>query len=221
MSGRILTTHVGSLPRSKAVTDLVFAAERGELVDKGAFDRVMRHPHDVDRRSAGFAKSAPAAMRRRNRPAQRDPQRLAGITIDDEVINGEPRIGKRRQIGYDEPVEIVMSVEHLAAGHAYRRAHRVKFADRGGGLGAPDRLPCFGIALAFGAAIDVTFIGPGNIVCGGEELDAAGASQVLFAQIARKGLGGRPQARSKAGVVADQPFFGDLVGLAHAISDHP
>ena len=41
MSGRILTTHVGSLPRSKAVTDLVFAAERGELVDKGAFDRVI------------------------------------------------------------------------------------------------------------------------------------------------------------------------------------
>ena len=41
MSGRILTTHVGSLPRSKAVTDLVFAAERGELVDKGAFEGVI------------------------------------------------------------------------------------------------------------------------------------------------------------------------------------
>ena len=27
---RILTTHVGSLPRSKAVTDTVFAQERGE-----------------------------------------------------------------------------------------------------------------------------------------------------------------------------------------------
>ena len=27
---RILTTHVGSLPRSKAVTDVVFAQEKGE-----------------------------------------------------------------------------------------------------------------------------------------------------------------------------------------------
>ena len=41
MSGRILTTHVGSLPRSKEVTDLVFAAERGEAVDAGQFDMVI------------------------------------------------------------------------------------------------------------------------------------------------------------------------------------
>ena len=32
----ILTTHVGSLPRSKAVTDTVFAQERGEAVDGAA-----------------------------------------------------------------------------------------------------------------------------------------------------------------------------------------
>ena len=37
----IQTTHVGSLPRSAAVTDLVFAAERGEAVDPAAFDRVI------------------------------------------------------------------------------------------------------------------------------------------------------------------------------------
>ena len=37
----ILTTHVGSLPRSKAVTDLVFAAERGDEVDAATFDRVV------------------------------------------------------------------------------------------------------------------------------------------------------------------------------------
>lgn len=37
MSTRILTTHVGSLPRSKAVTDLVFAAERGDPVDASLF----------------------------------------------------------------------------------------------------------------------------------------------------------------------------------------
>jgi len=41
MSDRIQTTHVGSLPRSKAVTDLVFAAEREEAVDAGEFDRVI------------------------------------------------------------------------------------------------------------------------------------------------------------------------------------
>jgi len=38
---RILTTHVGSLPRSKAVTDLVFAAERGDPVDADAFEQVI------------------------------------------------------------------------------------------------------------------------------------------------------------------------------------
>jgi 5-methyltetrahydropteroyltriglutamate--homocysteine methyltransferase len=41
MSGHIHTTHVGSLPRSKAVTDLVFAAERGDPVDAAEFDRVI------------------------------------------------------------------------------------------------------------------------------------------------------------------------------------
>ena len=30
---RILTTHVGSLPRNQAVTDGVFALERGEAID--------------------------------------------------------------------------------------------------------------------------------------------------------------------------------------------
>jgi 5-methyltetrahydropteroyltriglutamate--homocysteine methyltransferase len=41
MSGHIHTTHVGSLPRSKAVTDLVVAAERGDPVDAAEFDRVI------------------------------------------------------------------------------------------------------------------------------------------------------------------------------------
>ncbi len=41
MTDQILTTHVGSLPRSAAVTDLVFAAERGDPVDKAQFDRVI------------------------------------------------------------------------------------------------------------------------------------------------------------------------------------
>lgn len=38
---RILTTHVGSLPRGQAVVDLLFARERGEAYDRDAFDAVM------------------------------------------------------------------------------------------------------------------------------------------------------------------------------------
>jgi 5-methyltetrahydropteroyltriglutamate--homocysteine methyltransferase len=39
--GRVTTTHVGSLPRSLAVTDLVFARERDEAVDEATFSSVM------------------------------------------------------------------------------------------------------------------------------------------------------------------------------------
>ena len=38
---RVLTTHVGSLPRSKAVTDAVFAKERGEKFDPVAFEKTI------------------------------------------------------------------------------------------------------------------------------------------------------------------------------------
>lgn len=40
-SERILTTHVGSLPRSKAVTDVVFARERGETLDEAAAEATL------------------------------------------------------------------------------------------------------------------------------------------------------------------------------------
>ena len=36
------TTHVGSLPRSQAVVDLIFAREREEPIDEAAFNRVMK-----------------------------------------------------------------------------------------------------------------------------------------------------------------------------------
>ncbi|GAC1384615.1 MAG: cobalamin-independent methionine synthase II family protein [Herpetosiphon sp.] len=39
---RILTTHVGSLPRSQAVVDMLFAQDRGELVTQVAFADTMR-----------------------------------------------------------------------------------------------------------------------------------------------------------------------------------
>ena len=38
---RFLTTHVGSLPRSQAVVDLIFAREREDPIDEVAFDAVM------------------------------------------------------------------------------------------------------------------------------------------------------------------------------------
>ena len=41
MADRILTTHIGSLPRSADVTDLIFAHERGEAVNAAEFDRVI------------------------------------------------------------------------------------------------------------------------------------------------------------------------------------
>jgi len=39
---RILTTHVGSLPRPQEVVDLLFAQDRGEQVDEGKFNETMR-----------------------------------------------------------------------------------------------------------------------------------------------------------------------------------
>ena len=38
---RILTTHVGSLPRSQAVTDVLFAREKGEIKDRRAAEVVI------------------------------------------------------------------------------------------------------------------------------------------------------------------------------------
>ena len=50
---RILTTHVGSLPRSKAVTEVVFAREHGETLDEGAAGATIRDAvRDVVRRQA-------------------------------------------------------------------------------------------------------------------------------------------------------------------------
>lgn len=44
---RILTTHVGSLPRSLAVTDLIFAQERGDQPDPAIFSRVIGQAVDA------------------------------------------------------------------------------------------------------------------------------------------------------------------------------
>jgi 5-methyltetrahydropteroyltriglutamate--homocysteine methyltransferase len=44
---RILTTHVGSLPRSKKVTDLVFAKENNQAVDEQEFNHTIREAVDT------------------------------------------------------------------------------------------------------------------------------------------------------------------------------
>jgi 5-methyltetrahydropteroyltriglutamate--homocysteine methyltransferase len=41
-TNRILTTHVGSLPRGQAVVDQLLLKERGEALDTAVFDRTMR-----------------------------------------------------------------------------------------------------------------------------------------------------------------------------------
>jgi 5-methyltetrahydropteroyltriglutamate--homocysteine methyltransferase len=41
-SDRILTTHVGSLPRAERITELLLKKERGEPYDSGEFERVAR-----------------------------------------------------------------------------------------------------------------------------------------------------------------------------------
>jgi 5-methyltetrahydropteroyltriglutamate--homocysteine methyltransferase len=54
-AGRILTTHVGSLPRSQAVTDVLFARERDEARDVAADDEVLRTAvAEVVRRQVGI-----------------------------------------------------------------------------------------------------------------------------------------------------------------------
>jgi 5-methyltetrahydropteroyltriglutamate--homocysteine methyltransferase len=51
---RILTTHVGSLPRSQAVTDVLFARDRGELADARAGEEVISQAvGEVVRRQVG------------------------------------------------------------------------------------------------------------------------------------------------------------------------
>jgi len=48
---RILTTHVGSLPRTQAVTDVIFAREKGDVADAvGAARTITQAVHDVVRR---------------------------------------------------------------------------------------------------------------------------------------------------------------------------
>ena len=39
----ILTTHVGSLPRSKELSDFLFAKDKGEKFSQSSFDEVLKN----------------------------------------------------------------------------------------------------------------------------------------------------------------------------------
>ncbi|MEM7020325.1 MAG: cobalamin-independent methionine synthase II family protein [Pseudomonadota bacterium] len=47
MGAHILTTHVGSLPRSQEVVDFIFAREKGESYDEDAFNQTMANNVDT------------------------------------------------------------------------------------------------------------------------------------------------------------------------------
>ena len=58
---RILTTHVGSLPRPQDVVDLIFAQDRGEPIDQAKFDAtVQRAVDDVIRRQVEVGVDIPS-----------------------------------------------------------------------------------------------------------------------------------------------------------------
>lgn len=48
MTDKIRTTHVGSMPRSQAVVDMLFAQDKGETYEQAAFDATMQDAvHDI------------------------------------------------------------------------------------------------------------------------------------------------------------------------------
>ncbi len=58
---RILTTHVGSLPRPQDVVDLIFAQDRGESIDQAKFDTtVQRAVDDVIRKQVEVGVDIPS-----------------------------------------------------------------------------------------------------------------------------------------------------------------
>jgi 5-methyltetrahydropteroyltriglutamate--homocysteine methyltransferase len=61
---RILTTHVGSLPRPQDVVDFLFKQDRGESFDAGQFDAALqRAVGDAVRRQAEAGIDASAMAR--------------------------------------------------------------------------------------------------------------------------------------------------------------
>ena len=64
MGRRIQTTHVGSLPRTKQITDLVFAREAGVPIDEAGFNAIVGGGGRRYRRAAEGGGRRPAVRRR-------------------------------------------------------------------------------------------------------------------------------------------------------------
>jgi 5-methyltetrahydropteroyltriglutamate--homocysteine methyltransferase len=80
---RILTTHVGSLPRPQHVVDALFAQDRGEPYDQAAFDTTMREAVDdavARQRAAGVDVASDGEMSKISY-ATYIRHRLSGFTI--------------------------------------------------------------------------------------------------------------------------------------------
>ena len=68
---RIKTTHVGSLPRSQAVTELLFAKEQGKTPDQTLFDETMTaHVDMLVRRQKEAGIDVVVTARHRKYPTQ-------------------------------------------------------------------------------------------------------------------------------------------------------
>lgn len=144
MTKSIRTTHVGSLPRSSAVTDLVFAAERGETVDAAQFDETIRAAVDetvrkqveagvdlvsdgemskisyatyIKDRISGFDGDSP-----RNPPA--DLEAFPGFLERQARGGGTPTYRRPKCVGAIASVNLDPLAEDLDRLHAAVRAHR-------------------------------------------------------------------------------------------------
>jgi 5-methyltetrahydropteroyltriglutamate--homocysteine methyltransferase len=93
-SDRILTTHVGSLPRPQGVVGQVFAEDKGEAIDRDEYERVIgaavadRVQHRVDAgidivcdgemSKIGYATFIRHRLYEHHEPLERDLARLSG-----------------------------------------------------------------------------------------------------------------------------------------------
>ncbi len=142
----ILTTHVGSLPRSAAVTELIFAHERGDIVDAQRFDAVMAEAVDacVARQvAAGIDLVSDGEMSKisyatyikdrisgfdgdSSRTPPADLEAFPGFLKRQAASGGTPTYRRPRCVGPVAPVTLEpleADIAHLAAATAAHRPH--------------------------------------------------------------------------------------------------
>lgn len=143
MPDRILTTHVGSLPRGAELTDLLFAAERDEPVDAERFERVataavnetvrrqveagidiisdgemskISYATYIKDRISGFAGDSP-------RRAPADPEAFPGFLERQAKGGGTPSYRRPRCVSEVAPVTLAPLVDDIRRFAVARAAH--------------------------------------------------------------------------------------------------